>query len=118
MIIKPIGSLDTFNQVLNESKEQGFNLVAPNSVILDKEGRIVGGVTMVSAPLVWTNPKMVKVRESLQLYDTLESMASTAGARLMCFPIGKSCPYFPHIGKKGFLNVGSYDLFMKTINPV
>jgi len=112
--IKPITSREILEEAIECAKRDGHVLVAPSHVII-KDDAIVGAVTMLATSLVWTDSSKVKVRDSMSVLDSLTNFFSMQGQRCWCAPCVKSSPYHSFLVANKFINLGSYDLFVKGL---
>lgn len=115
MNLKLINNPELFNKVVAAGKANSHELVSPNIVVLDRQQQIIGAVSVLPMHLVWMDTTKCKVRDSLQLKETLESNISLNGGKLFCMPCSKLSPYYSLLPKDNFLNLGSYDLFIKQL---
>ena len=114
MKLKLINTPELFNEVIKLGKEDGHELIVPNLAVIQGKD-IIGAVSQMHCSLVWMDTKKAQVRHSVQLKETLESLTSANGGKVLCLPCSVKSPYYNLLPKDGFLNLGSFDLFVKGV---
>jgi hypothetical protein len=91
----------------------------PTEVIV-KDDKPVGWISVGAMPtmLAWFSTKHLKVRDSLQLINTIECMQRRLGAPAMLMPCRKDSPFYKYFEKIGYQTMGDYTLFLKEFNNV
>ena len=115
MILRPIKTPEMFKRVLDTATNDNHSLRAPNLVVLDNDGHIIGAVSQLPVSMIWMHTKEAKIRDAIRLKELLETQAALAGAHSLCLPCSEQSPYFSLLPKDGFVNYGSYHLFMKGV---
>lgn len=115
MNIKPITSLELYQQVIAQAKEDGHLLIAPTHCVYDKDGKVIGAITIMPTPMIWMDTRAVNVRDSVRMEEQLITSLAMSGAKVVCLPCTKDSPYHALLSKSGYFNAGSYDLFYKEI---
>lgn len=114
MTIRPIATLEEMEQVFAQAKEDGHSLVAPSLAVTEK-GEVRGAISFIPMALVWMHTQRNKIRDSLAVKTFLENHVASNGARYLCLPCVQSSPYFPFMEQWEYVNVGSYNLFVKGV---
>lgn len=111
------GTGQEFKELLQKAKEDGHSVFYPTEVVW-KNGERVGWFSFNAAPLVWAwmSTKKMKIRDSLQMVNTMEVIARRQGFPGICFPCSKESPFYEYLKKIGYTSAGQFDFFFKPFN--
>ena len=114
MKIQPIRTKEEYEAAVEAAKADNNHLIAPSHLVL-KDNIIHGTLSFVPSVLVWMDSKKNRVRDSIQMKEFVEGHLAANGQRLMLMPCTKESPYHALLTKDGFINLGSFDFFLKGI---
>jgi hypothetical protein len=82
-----------------------------------KDGHLVGHFSICAAPFVMGHiPRGTRPRESVNLISVAEDIAASQFNHVF-FPVAKTSPFHPLMGRLGFDQVAEMDLFYKELKP-
>lgn len=105
---------EDMDELRDAAAKDGHAVTMPTHVV-EKNGKIVGFVSLGAIPMVltWQSTKDVSARDSLSLLSTVETILKMQGVQVWCMPCVENSPYRPFMEKFGYTNYGSVALFFK-----
>lgn len=89
----------------------GHEVMFPTHVI-EKSGEIVGALSLNSVPTVlhWMHTKKANIRDSMCAMNFFENVV---GAGTFLLPCSEKSPYLPLLSRVGYVDAGSFRMFVK-----
>lgn len=96
--------------------EDGHVVIAPTHVV-EKEGVIVGYLSMGVVPtvLTWLSTTKVNARDSVGVLNVIENLVAAQGHPLVCIPCWEQSPFHPFMQKFGYSKIFTTDIFIKGL---
>lgn len=114
-ILQPFSrTKEEFETLETLSKEDNHGVFFPTDVIW-KAGERVGWFSVAAMPVAWAwmSTRKMKIRDSLQVINTVEGVQRRLGAPGIFLPCSKESPFFPYLQKIGYVDSGNYQFFWK-----
>lgn len=113
MNIRPIRTAEELEKVHEAAVADGHHLVWPSHMV-ERDGFIVGSLSVLPTVLTWMDTKRTKVRDSLQIKMFYEGLVANT-SRVVCVPCLETSPYFQYLPKDNYIDLGKINLFVKGI---
>lgn len=116
MRIRILRSAEEQQRLEKEADADGHIIVAPTHLV-EKEGEIVGSISMGVVPMVltWLSSTKVTARDSLAVLNVIENLATAQGQRALCIPCWEQSPFYPFMQKFGYNKLFTTDIFVKGV---
>ena len=113
-VFKKINTEEERQAVIQAALADNDRMDFPTHAVL-KNGEIVGGWCLAGIPLVlgWSHTEKVKVKDSLVIKNTVNSIMNDRGARAYFIACNEKSPYMGHMERFGFHPVWSTNLFFE-----
>ena len=98
------------------AKADDHAVIAP-SLIVEKDGQIIGYLGMVPTVLVWLDSQRVKARDSLIVANTYENLLRAQWNGVIAVPCVNKSPLKEYLPKLGYFGATDVTLFLKNLNP-
>ena len=117
MIILPIDSPEILEKVVAAAKADGDILFWPSHYAI-KDGEIVGALALETPTANWwMHTTKCRIRDSLQMIQTLDSLYLERGRKVYIMPSTKNTPYWDYLEKYGFTKLPEeVHLFLRNLN--
>ena len=108
------GTKDEFDKLVELSKQDAHGVLFPTDVVV-QGGKTVGwwSIGVMPTAWAWMSTRDLKIRDSLQIINTVEGVQRRLGAPGMFMPCAKTSPFYGYLEKIGYTNGGNYDFFFK-----
>jgi hypothetical protein len=102
-------------QALIEAAAADRHVVLGATHVVEKEGQICGYLSLGVVPVVncWMDSKRLKVRDSVQVFNTLDSLMEQLGMPRYLMPCAEDSPFREYMGKADYEPVCDTTLFLK-----
>jgi len=118
MHIRNIQSEEEFQAVLAVAKaDKNHRPLMPTQVIRrdNKEGEILGCLSILPSVLFWLHSEKVTARESKQTNEFVEGHLSAIGNRGLLVPCTVDSPLRPFLTRVGYIDVANVQLYAKSL---
>lgn len=111
-----IQSQGEFQELVLAANKDHHDVVFP-SHIFRKNGELIGYAGIFSTPVLmwWVDSQKGKARDTLELLKEVEDLAKTKGINRYVTICSEDSPYFKHMGRLGYTEMGQTVMFQKEL---
>ena len=115
--VRKIITVEEFDATVKAAQKDSDNMLYPTHIIT-KDGKIVGGWSLGSMPLVmvWNDTKSFTARDSLTQINTIDAIMNDRGNKHYMIACNSDSPYFSKMEKLGYGKGWPTNLFLKNIS--
>ena len=117
MIILPIDDAETLRKVTEAAHADGDVILWPSHYAI-KDGEIVGAFALETPTANWwLHREKVKIRDSLQMLNTMDALYADRGRKAYIMPTVKTTPYWNILERAGFTKLPEeVHFFLRTLD--
>ena len=117
MIILPIDDAETLRKVTEAAHADGDVILWPAHYAI-KDGEIVGAFALETPTANWwLHTGKTKIRDSLQMFNTMDALYADRGRKAYIMPTVKTTPYWNILERAGFTKLPEeVHFFLRTLD--
>lgn len=114
--LQAISTRQEVEELVKVAANDSHDVVFPSHLVR-KDGEIVGYAGIFSTPILmwWLDSEKGKARDSIEMMREIEKLALSSGVKRYTTICSEDSPYFRHMGKLGFRELGKTVMFVKEI---